>query len=493
MVRPAAGSLVDAWLHSLHEPLPAVRMASISTCSACGTTTRMIVAIVVVAALSLVLAFSAGTRTSSGRDFFAAGGRLATPLYFLLALGETYSIGSLLGFPGGIVAKGSTLAFWFVGYILLAFPIGFVLYPRLWQVGTRSGAATIPDLFRHHFGSVKLERSVAILLVLILIPLGASQFIGLRHAAALLFPASPASEDFASVAVAFFVLTASGFAGLRAPARVSALKDILVLGAIASLAIAAIRAWPVHATMSMAQALAPHPTIHGDAFLLSTVVVQAIGFCLSPPTVAGVFAARSPEALRRAQWLMPLYMILFPLLMMIAGFATAHPPLATQPDAAFLATAGRLLPPWGFGLVIAGVGLSALVVLSGIALAIAALVARNLVPQLDDALQKTWGRVVMALYLAAASLAARPLDALLTQLNTLFYLGMAPLLPCLIAIATGYRTSARRAAISITTGLALGLLLRLADAPLGGINPALPALLLSAAVLMNSRRKQTSQ
>lgn len=449
----------------------------------------MIATVVMVAALALVLAFSAGTRTHSSRDFFAAGGRLATPLYFLLAVGETYSIGSLLGFPGGIVAKGSTLAFWFVGYILLAFPIGFVLYPRLWQAGARSGAATIPDLFLDHFGSAKLERGVAILLVWILIPLGASQFIGLRHAAAFLFPSTPAGADIACVAAAVFVLAASGFAGLRAPARVSALKDILVLGAIASLAITALKAWPVHATMSVAQTLAPHPTIRGDTFLLSTVIVQAVGFCLSPPTVAGVFAARSPEALMRAQWLMPLYMVLFPLLMMIAGFAIAHPPLAARPDAAFLATAGHLLPSWGFGLVIAGVGLSALVVLSGIALAIAALVARNLAPQLDDARQKRWGRIVMAAYLAAASLAACPLDALLTQLNTLFYLGMAPLLPGLIAIATGHRTSARRAGISIAAGLALGLALRMTDAPIGGINPALPALLLSAAVLVERRGK----
>ncbi|WP_158513539.1 sodium:solute symporter family protein [Kozakia baliensis] len=450
-------------MHSANKLLP---LASVSL---------MTIAFLLVLLASFALALTSRQRGGDARAFFTAGGQLNTVLYFVLAVGETYSIGTVLGFPGGVYAKGSTLALWFVGYILLAFPVGFVLYPRLWRAGRACGAMTLPDLFRACFGSILLERVFALLLMLCLLPLGASQFIGLTTVLAQFDWTLP--PDILLLGAALLTFLYIGISGLRAPAIVSLLKDFLVLVAIAAVAVAASLAWPNGAARPLKPALQPLPSLKGDSFVISTILVQALGFCVSPPTVASIFAAKSPLSIQRAQIFMPLYMALFPLLFIVAGYALTHTPQPPRPDATFLTAAKALLPSWGFGLTLAGAALSALVVLAGIGLALAAIVARNLVPHLNDTEQKRWGLVIVACYFVLSALGARHAGTLLTQLNTLFYLGVSQAVPGALAIAFDRPVSARRVGMGLAAGISIASVLKLGDIEIGGINPALPALL----------------
>ena len=114
-------------------------------------------------ALSLWLALRAGKGrgSQSVHDFFVASRQFGAWLVFFLAAGEIYSIGTMVGFPGGIYAKGPTYGVWFLGYILLAYPIGYFVGPKIWEAGKRYNAITLPDLFKGHFGSRALELIVA--------------------------------------------------------------------------------------------------------------------------------------------------------------------------------------------------------------------------------------------------------------------------------------------------------------------------------------------
>src|SRR5258708_29931348 len=80
-------------------------------------------------ALSLYLAIRSrtGKGAQSVHDFFVASRQFGAFLVFFLAAGEIYSIGTMVGFPGGIYAKGPTYGVWFLGYILLAYPLGYFL------------------------------------------------------------------------------------------------------------------------------------------------------------------------------------------------------------------------------------------------------------------------------------------------------------------------------------------------------------------------------
>ena len=61
--------------------------------------------------LSLALAgwSKRGHLRQKAEDFFVASGQFNALLFFFLAVGETYSIGSILGYPGGVYAGGGKL------------------------------------------------------------------------------------------------------------------------------------------------------------------------------------------------------------------------------------------------------------------------------------------------------------------------------------------------------------------------------------------------
>src|ERR687884_1003422 len=138
----------------------------------------------VIIALSLFVAFMA----SRGRDVlqieeYLVGGRsFSGVLLFFLAVGEIYSIGTMVGLPGGIYAEGASYGIWFLGYILLAYPVGYFLAPLMWRAAKKYDAMTLPDLFGRHFSSRGLEALTAIAAIVFLIPWGQLQFTGLEVA-----------------------------------------------------------------------------------------------------------------------------------------------------------------------------------------------------------------------------------------------------------------------------------------------------------------------
>src|SRR5580700_6496303 len=183
-------------------------------------------------ALSLVLAaFSRrGHLVQKAEDFFVASGQFNTVLFFFLAVGETYSIGSILGYPGGVYAGGTGAATWFLGYILLAFVVGYFLNPLIWRAGRIHGAVTLPDLFRRHFDSRALELVVAGAGLLFLVPLGMQQFLGLQIVLKELgWGIAPLPLISAAGLLTFAYIAISG---IRASAYVAVLKDILLILAI---------------------------------------------------------------------------------------------------------------------------------------------------------------------------------------------------------------------------------------------------------------------
>src|ERR1700761_8365416 len=137
-------------------------------------------AVIFVVSLALALLSRRGHIKQRAEDFFIASGQFSAVLFFFLAVGETYSITSVLGYPGGIYANGLSFVTWFLGYILLAFVLGYFLNPLIWRAGRMHGAVTLPDLFRRHFDSRALEIVVTLAALLFLIPLGMQQFLGLE-------------------------------------------------------------------------------------------------------------------------------------------------------------------------------------------------------------------------------------------------------------------------------------------------------------------------
>jgi len=424
-----------------------------------------------------------GHLRQKAEDFFVASGQFNTVLFFFLAVGETYSIGSILGYPGGVYAGGTGAATWFLGYILLAFVVGYFLNPLIWRAGRIHGAITLPDLFRRHFDSRALELVMACASLLFLVPLGMQQFLGLEIILKQLdWGVSSLLLASASGALAFTYIVISG---IRASAYVAVLKDVLLILAILLTGVVAAAHWDeVHAIAHLR--LATPPALQTDIFSVTTILLQCVGFCLVPQTCAYVFTARSAKAIRRAQITMPLYMMMFPFLTVIAYFAVRQSIPLSSSNEVFPTVARALLPAPVVGVVLAGAALSGLVVLTGICLAIGSLVSRNLVPGLSNNQQRQWAKLVMGLYLLLSIAGAATSSQLLITINNFFYFGITQSLPGMLGILFLRRMRASAIIAGIIAGDAMAIALYEFAVPLYGVNAGFVGLAVNAGIVFTA-------
>lgn len=441
---------------------------------------------VILLSLGLALLSRRGHVRQKAEDFFIASGQFNTVLFFFLAVGETYSITSVLGYPGGIYANGTSFATWFLGYILLAFVVGYFLNPLIWRAGRVHGAVTLPDLFRRHFDSRPLEMVVAGASLLFLVPLGMQQFLGLQIVLKELgWGISPLALSISAGFLAFLYIAISG---IRASAYVAVLKDLLLIAAILLTGLAAAAHGAGPAPTAAAQVKAMQPTLAGDIFSISTILLQSVGFCIVPQACAYVFTARSANAVRRAQMTMPLYMVMFPFLTILAYFAIRQGVQVQSPNEVFPAAASMLLPPPLVGLVLAGAALAALVVITGVCLAIGPLVSRNLVPGLNDRQQRQWSQVVMALYLLLSIAGAATSSELMVTINNLYYFGVTQVLPGMLGILFLRRMRPAAIIAGLLAGDGIAIAIYEFAIPVGGLNAGFIGLMVNLLIVFAALR-----
>lgn len=432
--------------------------------------------------LYLAIRSNKGRGAQSVHDFFVASRQFGVYLVFFLAAGEIYSIGTMVGFPGGIYAHGPTYGVWFLGYILLAYPVGYFIGPKIWQAGKRYNAITLPDLFKGHFQSRALEVIVAASAILFLLPWGQLQFTGLVAALkGLGWNFHPLYLILISALLAF---TYIAIAGVRASAYIAILKDILMVAAIVMTGIAV--AWeagvaPVFhaASLQVSNQMTPHQL----SFSMSTIVFQSLGFYVMPFAVQNFFTAKSANTIRRTQIAMPLYMLMYPFLVIASYYAISQNLHLASPNEAFFSAAIRLLPGWLLGLVAAGASLSGLLVLAGICLAIGPVVTRNLLPNMPEHKQKRGAKFVIVIYLLISIvMTLLTPNLMLTLINTTYY-GVTQFFPGVMAILFGLRVKPAAIAAGMLTGQVLAVILYTLQVDPAGINIGLICLVLNVAVV----------
>ena len=438
-------------------------------------------------AASLVLAFLAarGKDVTKIDEYLVAGRSFSGVLLFFLAVGEIYSIGTMVGLPGGIYAEGAGYGVWFLGYILLAYPVGYFLAPLVWRAGKRYEAMTFPDMLKGHYRSRLLEVVAALTFFAYLIPWAQLQFTGLQIAlGALGFGVSPTTATVVAAIIAFAYII---FSGVRAPANISILKDILLFGAIVVVGVAAVAAAGGVSDIFAGAGEVNSSSLNiagGQAmtFALTTIVFQALGFITL--TTPFIFTGRSEATVKRTYIVMPLYMLMYPFLVFAAYYAISSSPNLAEPNAALFAASVELLPPALIGLLAGAAALSGLLILAVLSLTIGGVLSRNITPNLSDTSQRRLTQVVVTVYLIVTAALTILAPTLMLDLISLAYFFVTQLLPALIGILFVRRFSA----IGLTAGLIAGnaavVLLYFLQVNVGGINIGLIALLVNLAVTM---------
>jgi len=108
-----------------------------------------------------------------------------------------------------------------------------------------------------------------------------------------------------------------------------------------------------------------------------------------PITMQGTFASKDEKILRRNSILMPLYMVMFPFLIIIAYFALLTLPGLEKADFALLAVAVKHLPGWVIGLIAGGAALTGILVTAFTGLCIGGMFSKNVLGVIKPGMKQT--------------------------------------------------------------------------------------------------------
>src|SRR5713226_4586355 len=157
------------------------------------------------------------------QEWGLGGRRFGTITSWFLLGGDIYTAYSFIAVPALVFGSGA-LGFFAVPYLVIVYPLVFIVMPKFWTVARHRGYVTPADFVRERFDSSTLALLVAITGILATMPYIALQIYGIEVSIAQM--GVPIEI---SLFVAFFVLAAYTYvSGLRAPAMIAVVKDMCI-------------------------------------------------------------------------------------------------------------------------------------------------------------------------------------------------------------------------------------------------------------------------
>jgi SSS family solute:Na+ symporter len=339
-------------------------------------------------------------------DEWGLGGRgFGTFIAWFLIGGDLYTAYTFIAVPATLYA-GSVTGFFAVPYTIVAYPIIFVFLPRLWSVSHRHGYVTPADFVEGRYGSKTLSLAVALTGILATAPYIALQLVGIQSVLEVAGFGGSGNwfvKDL-PLFIAFAVLAAYTYSsGLRAPALIAFVKDILIYVVIivavvylphklggwghvfstvdASFTKAnAANADKIAAGAAAPKGMIPPPALHWA--YASLALGSALALFMYPHSVTGVLSTRSRGVIRRNAALLPAYSFLLGLLALLGFIAVAagvtvagDPP---NPQLAVPQLFENEFPSWFAGVGYAAIAIGALVPAAIMSIAAANLFTRNI-------------------------------------------------------------------------------------------------------------------
>ena len=324
-----------------------------------------------------------------------AGSRFGTLVTWFLLGGDLYTAYTFIAVPALMFGAGA-LGFFAVPYTIMVYPFVFVVFPRLWSVARRHGYITAADFVRSRHGNKWLALAVAITGIVATMPYIALQLVGIQVVIAALGIGGVGWAGDLPLVIAFVILAAFTYtSGLRAPAAIAIVKDILiwltVIVSIIAIPIALGGYAKIFAAVPPAKLLLPPP--QGPSFgLYSAYATLAFGSALAlflyPHSITGVLSASNRRAISRNAAFLPAYSFLLGLIALL-GFMALAAGVAKAPQFAALikqygsnsavpALMLAMFPSWFAGLAFAAIAIGALVPAAIMSIAASNLWTRNI-------------------------------------------------------------------------------------------------------------------
>ena len=323
------------------------------------------------------------------------GRRFGTVITWFLLGGDVYTAYTFIAVPALAFGAGA-VAFFAVPYTIVIYPILFLVFPRLWHVCHKRGYITAGDFVRGRFGNRWLALAITITGILATMPYIALQLVGIQVVIGALGISGTGLAADLPLIIAFAVLAAFTYSsGLRAPASIAIVKDILIyLTAFAAVIVIPIELGgfgkifaAVPAQKLLLAVPGPHSTGAYGAYA-TLALGSALALFLYPHTLTAILSASSGAVVRRNAALLPGYTFMLGLLALLGFFALAAG-VKGLPEFAVgfkqfgnnFAVPALLLhgfPSWFVGIAFAAIGIGALVPAAIMSIAAANLYTRNI-------------------------------------------------------------------------------------------------------------------
>ena len=320
--------------------------------------------------------------------------------WFLLG-GDLYTAYTFIAVPAAMYSTGSVTGFFAVPYTVVLYPIVFLLMARLWSVSHRHGFVTPADFIKGRYGSKPLSLAIAVTGILATMPYIALQLVGIKAVLSVLGLGSGVNWFMADLPliIAFAILAAYTYtAGLRAPATIAVVKDLLIY-----LAIAVAIIWlPSHlggwgsifdaaqtkmsainpVTQKAVGSIIPGATSFNAYWTLA--LGSAMALFMYPHTITGVLATKSRNTIRRNAVVLPLYTVMLGFLALLGYVAIKAGTIPVGVDGKInpqLIVPQLFLdnfPAWFAGIALAAIAVGALVPAAIMSIAASNLFTRNI-------------------------------------------------------------------------------------------------------------------
>jgi SSS family solute:Na+ symporter len=323
------------------------------------------------------------------------GRRFGTVITWFLIGGDLYTAYTFIAVPALAFGAGA-IAFFAVPYTVIIYPILFLVFPRLWYVCHKHNYITAGDFVRGRYGNRWLALAITVTGIVATMPYIALQLVGLQVVIGAMGVSGTGYAADLPLIIAFVILAAFTYSsGLRAPASIAIVKDILIyITAFAAVIFIPIQLGgfaKIFAAIPPAKMLlaVPGANTTGSYGVYATLALgSALALFLYPHSLTGILSASSGHAIRRNAAMLPGYSFMLGLLALVGFFAIAAG-VGTAPEFAagfkqfgnnFAIPALFLhsFPSWFVGIAFAAVGIGALVPAAIMSIAAANLYTRNI-------------------------------------------------------------------------------------------------------------------
>ncbi|MEY2340785.1 monocarboxylate uptake permease MctP [Acidithiobacillus sp. IBUN Pt1247-S3] len=322
------------------------------------------------------------------------GRRFGSWITWFLIGGDLYTAYTFIAVPALVFGAGA-LGFFALPYTVLVYPLVFAVLPRLWVIAKHHNFITAADFVAARYDSPALALAIAVTGIVATMPYIALQLVGVEVViGGLGFPTQGFIGELPLI-VAFVVLAAFTYtSGLRAPASIAVVKDLLVY--VTVLALIIVVPWKLGGFGKIFAAVpSGHlylPPIHAgnfglQSFYFTLALGSALALMLYPHATTAVLSSKGPKTLRRSWIFLPAYSFVLGLIALLGYMAYAaklpsNPALAPYfhqygPQFAMPGLLLQYFPGFFVGIGFSAVAIGALVPAAIMSIAAANLFTRN--------------------------------------------------------------------------------------------------------------------